>query len=203
MPRKTVERRLAAILNADVVGYTRLMADDELATLETLNAYRGILAGLVRQHGGRVVDMVGDNLLAEFPSAVDAVQCALEAQRQFVMRNAKLSPNRRMLFRMGLNVGDLIVDGERIVGDGVNIAARIQAIAESGGLAISATVLDQIEGKLPIKVRDMGAHTLKNVPKPVHIYEVETEHLDVDTKGPVEGEASAVNQHVQIGRAHV
>ena len=91
-PRKPVERRLAAILNADVVGYTRLMADDEVATLETLNAYRGVLAGLVRQHGGRVVDMVGDNLLAEFPSAVDAVQCAVEAQLQFAMSNTKLNP---------------------------------------------------------------------------------------------------------------
>ena len=129
MSSKLVERRLAAILNADVVGYTRLMADDEVATLETLNACWGLMSGLIRKHRGRVVDMVGDNLLAEFPSAVDAVQCAVEIQQQLATINSKVTPDRRMLLRIGLNLGDLIVEGERIVGDGVNIAARIQASA--------------------------------------------------------------------------
>lgn len=173
MPTTNVERRLAAIMSADAVGYTRLMAADEIATMDMLNAHRGVIAGLVRQHGGRVVDMVGDNLLAEFPSAVDAVQCALEVQKQLQAHNDDIPVDRRMLFRIGINVGDLIVDGERIVGGGVNIAARIEATARPGHVAISGSVLDQIEGKLPIEIRDKGQHELKNVPRPVHIFEVD------------------------------
>ncbi|MGD8978122.1 MAG: adenylate/guanylate cyclase domain-containing protein [Gammaproteobacteria bacterium] len=170
MALQTIQRRLAAILSADAVGYTRLMATDELSTLETLNCFRSLISGLVRQHGGRVVDMVGDNLLAEFPSAVDAVQCALETQRQLAVQNGTLEPGRQMRFRIGINVGDLIVDGDRIVGDGVNVAARIEATAEPGGVAIAQSVLDQVEGKLPIQVADTGDHELKNVSRPVRIF---------------------------------
>lgn len=170
MALQTIQRRLAAVLSADAVGYTRLMATDELSTLETLDCFRSLMSGLVRQHGGRVVDMVGDNLLAEFPSAVDAVQCALETQRQLAVQNGALEPGRQMRFRIGINVGDLIVDGERIVGDGVNVAARIEATAEPGGIAIAQSVLDQVEGKLPIRVADTGEHELKNVSRPVRIY---------------------------------
>lgn len=163
-------------MSADAVGYTRLMAADEVATMEMLNSYRGVIAGLVRQHGGRVVDMVGDNLLAEFPSAVDAVQCALEVQEQLAGHNMELPDHQRMLFRIGINVGDLIVDGERIVGGGVNIAARIEATAEPGGVAISGSVLDQIEGKIKVEICDLGEHDLKNVPRPVHIFSVGCDH---------------------------
>ncbi|MGD8511647.1 MAG: adenylate/guanylate cyclase domain-containing protein, partial [Gammaproteobacteria bacterium] len=124
-----MERRLAAILTADAVGYTQMMARDEVATLETLDAYRSIMGGLIKQHGGRVVDAVGDNLLAEFPSAVDAVQCAIEIQRQLAENNAERPEDKQMRFRIGINVGDLIVIGDRIVGDGVNVAARIEAEA--------------------------------------------------------------------------
>ncbi len=170
MALPNTQRRLAAIFSADAVGYTKLMADNELATLETLNCHRSLISGLVRQHGGRVVDMVGDNLLAEFPSAVDAVQCAMETQRQLAVQNETLDPARRMHFRIGINVGDLIVDGERIVGDGVNVAARIEATAEPGGIAISQTVLDQVEGKLPIAAADTGEHELKNVSRPIRIF---------------------------------
>ncbi len=168
----TVERRLAAILSADAAGYTKLMADDEVATLQTLNGHRAVMSGLVRQFGGRVVDMVGDNLLSEFPSPLDATECAVEIQRQLASRNDELPAHRRMHFRIGLNVGDLIIDGERIVGDGVNIAARIEASAEPGGIAVSGSVLEQIDGKLPLTFEDTGAHELKNVRKPVHIYKV-------------------------------
>jgi TolB-like protein/Tfp pilus assembly protein PilF len=196
MPDRPVERRLAAILNADAVGYTRLMADDEVATLETLNAHRTLMSGLVRQHGGRVVDMVGDNLLAEFPSAVDAVQCAVETQRQLAESNASLDDSRRMLFRIGLNVGDLIVDGERIVGDGVNVAARIQTIAEPGGIAISTTVLDQIEGKLPVRLRDLGAREFKNVRRPIRVYQVTTGETGDSAESMTEEEEGAVSRHV-------
>jgi len=167
-----MERRLAAILTADAVGYTQMMARDEVATLETLDAYRSIMGGLIKQHGGRVVDAVGDNLLAEFPSAVDAVQCALEIQRQLAESNQDRPEDRRMRFRIGINVGDLIVVGDRIVGDGVNVAARIEAQASPGSVAISRSVLDQIDGKLPVRLRDMGEFSLKNVARPVQIYEV-------------------------------
>ncbi len=167
-----VERRLAAILSADAAGYTRLMADDEVATLTTLNGHRAVMSGLVRQFGGRVVDMVGDNLLAEFKSPLDATECALEIQRQLGLRNDELETHRRMLFRIGINVGDLIIDGERIVGDGVNIAARIEASADPGGIAVSGSVMEQIEGKLPLAIDDTGAHELKNVRKPIHIYKI-------------------------------
>ncbi len=167
-----MERRLAAILTADAVGYTQMMARNEVATLETLDAYRSIMGGLIRQHGGRVVDEVGDNLLAEFPSAVDAVQCAVEIQRQLAESNEDRPEDRRMKFRIGVNVGDLMVVGDRIVGDGVNVAARIEAEATPGSVAISRSVLDQIDGKLPIKLRDKGEFSLKNVPRPVQIYEV-------------------------------
>ena len=170
MSTPTIQRRLAAILSADAVGYTKLMAADELATMETLNSYRSLMSGLVRQHGGRVVDMVGDNLLAEFPSAVDAVQCAIEIQRQLAVQNGTLQAERQMRFRIGINVGDLIIDGDRIVGDGVNVAARIEATALPGGIAIAQTVLDQVEGKLPIRVTDTGDHELKNVSRRIRIF---------------------------------
>jgi adenylate cyclase len=183
-------------MNADVVGYTRLMAADEVATLENLNSCWNLMSGLIRTHRGRVVDKVGDNLLAEFPSAVDAVQCALEIQRQLKTINSTAPRNRRMLLRIGLNLGDLIVEGERIVGDGVNIAARIQAKASPGGVAISSTILDQIEGKLPIKVRNKGAHALKNVTRPVLIYELETIQSGESAEAPFDEAAGAANQHV-------
>jgi adenylate cyclase len=167
-----VERRLAAIFSADVVGYSRLMAKDEVGTLQTLKAHLDLMRGLIRQHGGRVVDAVGDNLLAEFPSAVDAVACAAEVQRQLEARNTDLPPARRMLFRIGINLGDLIVESDRIVGDGVNVAARIQALAEPGGISISGTVFDQVEGKLAVEFEDRGEQTVKNIPKPVRLFQV-------------------------------
>lgn len=190
MPNGTVERRLAAIMSADVAGYTRLMAADELATLDRLNAYRSIISGLVKQHGGRVVDMVGDNLLAEFPSAVDAVQSAMEIQAHLASSNAELPPGQQMRFRIGINIGDLIIDGERIVGNGVNVAARIEAEAQPGGVAMSGTVYDQVVGKLDFAVRDKGFFELKNVPRPVRIYAV----MDVD-----EGASDETNQAAVTG----
>jgi adenylate cyclase len=203
MPSRTVERRLAAILNADVVGYTRLMADDELATLETLNAYRSLISGIVRQHGGRVVDMVGDNLLAEFPSAVDSVQCSVEIQKQLKTSNEGLAPHRHMRMRIGLNVGDLIVDGERIVGDGVNIAARIQATAAPGGVSISATVLDQIHGKLPLKLTEKGSFDFKNVARPVQVYALEFEQSGDAVRESAGSGPGALHPHVPgFGGAH-
>ena len=135
MAEGCVQRRLAAILAADVVGYSRLMHEDEMATIQTLTAYRSLMGLLIRQYRGRVVDDPGDNLLAEFPSVVEAVQCAVTMQRTLAMRNAALPPHRQMVFRMGLHVGDIVVEQERIYGEAVNFAARLERVAEGGGLS--------------------------------------------------------------------
>src|SRR5512144_275360 len=135
-----MERKLTAILSADVKGYSRLMGEDEEATIRTLTAYREVMATLIAQHRGRVVDTPGDNLLAEFASAVDAVQAAVEIQHELRAHNTNLPTNRQMHYRIGLNVGDVVVEGERLYGDGVNIAARIESLAEGGGVSISGTV---------------------------------------------------------------
>jgi class 3 adenylate cyclase len=138
MPPQDLERKLAAILSADVAGYSRLMADDEEATIRSLTGYRRAMADLTQQYSGRVVDSPGDNLLAEFTSVVDAVNCAVEIQRELAVRNAELPEDRRMEFRIGLNLGDVVTEGERIYGDGVNIAARMEGLAENGGIGLTA-----------------------------------------------------------------
>jgi len=148
-----MERKLTAILSADVKGYSRLMGEDEEATIRTLTAYREVMMALIQQHRGRVVDSPGDNLLAEFASAVDVVRCAVEIQHALKDRNTELPTQHRMEFRIGINVGDVIVEGEKIYGDGVNIAARLEGLAETGSICISETVHDQIENKLALKVK--------------------------------------------------
>jgi adenylate cyclase len=166
-------RKLAAILSADVAGYSRLMGEDEEATVRTVTAYRGVIAALVQQHRGRVVDAPGDNLLAEFASVLDAVQCAVAIQRELHARNAALPPPRRMQFRLGVNLGDVIPDGERIYGDGVNIAARLESLAEAGGICVSGTVYDQVATKLPLTYQFLGRQTVKNIARPVRAYRVQ------------------------------
>jgi adenylate cyclase len=167
-----VDRRLAAILSADVVGYSRLMAEDEAATVRTLSDYREEIGLLVRQHRGRVVDTAGDSLLAEFPTATGAVKCAVEVQRVLGVRNVALPPERRMEFRIGVHLGEVLVEGDRIYGDGVNIAARLEGLAEPGGICISGTVRDQIESKLALHCEDMGEQSLKNIPRPVRVHRI-------------------------------
>ncbi len=167
-----MERKLAAILNADVEGYSRLMGEDEAATVRTRAAYGEVIARLVSRHGGRVVDFTGDNLLAEFASVVDAVSGAVEVQRELAARNAALPDHRKMRFRIGINLGDVIVEDGRIYGDGVNVAARVQTLAEGGGIAISGTVYDQIENKLAVTCESLGEHAVKNIAKPVRVYRV-------------------------------
>ena len=161
-----------AILSADVAGYSRLMQDDEAATVATLEAYKQAFSELIKQHRGRVVDSPGDNLLAEFASVVDAVQCAVAVQKELQARNAELPENRRMLFRIGVNLGDVIEEGERIYGDGVNIAARLESLADPGGICVSKTAFDQIETKLPFGYDYLGEQTVKNIAKPVGAYRV-------------------------------
>ncbi len=170
-----MERKLTAILSADVKGYSRLMGEDEEATIRTLTAYREVMAALIAQHRGRVVDSPGDNLLAEFASAVDAVQGAVEIQRDLHGKNAELPPERRMEFRIGINVGDVVVEGERLYGDGVNLAARLEALAEGGGICIAGTVYDQVENKLSLSYEYVGEQMVKNIAKPVRVYRVRLE----------------------------
>ena len=168
-------RKLTAILSADVKGYSRLMGDDEEATIRTLTTYRSAISDLVQQYRGRVVDTTGDNLMAEFTSAVDAVKCALEVQRELAERNAELSHERRMEFRIGLNIGDVVEEEDRIYGDGVNIAARVEGLAEAGGICISGRVYDQVENKLDLKCKFLGEQKVKNITRPVRVYQVRTE----------------------------
>jgi TolB-like protein/class 3 adenylate cyclase len=171
----SVERRLAAILSADAVGYSRLMAQDEEGTARMLGACRHLISDLVGQRAGRVVDAPGDNLLAEFPSVVDAVRCAVGIQEALKRHNAELPPHQRLRYRIGVNLGDILVEGDRILGDGVNVAARLESLAEPGGICISGTAFDQVEGKLALAFEDAGEQTVKNIPRQVRVYRVRPE----------------------------
>jgi len=172
MTAQEVKRKLTAILSADVKGYSRLMGEDEKGTVRTLNAYKEAMAGLIQHHHGRVVDAPGDNVLAEFGSVVDAVECAVEIQKELKTRNADLPENRKMEFRIGVNLGDVIEDREQILGDGVNIAARLESLSDAGGICISGTAYDQVENKLTLGYEYLGEQTVKNIAKPVRIYRV-------------------------------
>ncbi|MBI3126177.1 MAG: adenylate/guanylate cyclase domain-containing protein [Candidatus Tectomicrobia bacterium] len=163
-------RRLSAIFSADVKGYSRLMGDDEEATVHTLTALRSTNFSIIKAFGGRVVDSPGDNMLVEFPSVVEAVKCAVEIQERLREANAELPSSRRMEFRIGINLGDVIADGDRIYGDGVNIAARLEGLAEGGGVCVSGTVFEQVESKLDLKWEFMGEQAVKNIARPVRAY---------------------------------
>src|SRR5215467_3635414 len=166
-------RRLAAILAADVAGYSRLMGEDEEGTLARLKAIRRELADpKVKEHHGRIVKTTGDGLLLEFASVVDAVRCAVEVQREMAERNADVPPDRRLELRMGINLGDIIKDGRDIFGDGVNVAARLEALAEPGGICVSRVVRDQVRDKLDFSFEDMGEQQVKNIARPVRVHRV-------------------------------
>ena len=156
MNSPNIKRKLSAIMSADVKGYSRLMGDDEEATVRTITAHRGMMTALIEQNGGRVVDAPGDNLLAEFSSVVDATQCAVEIQKVLKTKNDELPENRRMEFRIGINLGDVIQEGDRIYGDGVNIAARIEGLSDAGGICISGSAYEQIENKLALVYEYLG-----------------------------------------------
>jgi class 3 adenylate cyclase len=172
MAAEEFKRRLTALLSADVEGYSRLMREDEQATVHTLTSYRTAITHLIEQYRGRVVDSPGDNILAEFTSVVDAVNCGVEIQREIAERNADLPENRQMRFRIGINLGDVLEEGKRIYGDGVNIAARMEGLAEAGGICISGTVYDAIENKIGLEYEYLGEQEVKNIAKPVRAYRV-------------------------------
>jgi len=185
MNTQVFERKLTAILSADVEGYSRLMGEDEDATIRTLTAYRELMSTLIQKHRGRVVDSPGDNILAEFLSVVDAVRCAVEIQEELRVRNDELPENRRMVFRIGINLGDVVAEGERIYGDGVNIAARVEGLAEGGGICISGTVYDSIKNKLSLSYEPMGEHTVKNIKEPIRVYRM---RIGPEAAAPVIGD---------------
>ena len=168
------ERRLAAILAADVAGYSRLMGRNEEETVRDLEAHQAVILPLIAKHGGAVINIAGDGIVAQFPSAVRAVECAVAIQKIMGERNFDVPDERRMLLRIGVNLGDIIHDGTRTYGDGINVAARLEPIAEPGGICISATVREAIFGKLGLPLRDLGEKALKNIDRPVHIYQIQS-----------------------------
>ncbi|MDJ0947417.1 MAG: adenylate/guanylate cyclase domain-containing protein [Alphaproteobacteria bacterium] len=181
-------RRLAAVLAADVVGYSRLMGADEEGTLAALKAHRReLIDPLIAQHKGRIVKTTGDGILIEFASVVDAVRCAIVVQHGMVERNAGVDESRRIRFRVGINVGDVIIDEDDIFGDGVNVAARLEALAEPGEICVSGTVREHVGEKLPVQFADLGEHTVKNIARPIHVYRIDS-RADTD---PVQEDKAA------------
>ena len=166
MAEERAKRKLSAVLSADVKGYSRLMGEDEVATVRTLKDYRDLMSKLIKEYRGRVVDSPGDNVLAEFLSVVDALECSIEIQKILKSKNAALPDNRKMQFRIGVNLGDVIEDEDRVYGDGVNIAARIEGLAEPGGICISGSSFEQVRSKLPLGYQYLGEHTVKNILQP-------------------------------------
>src|SRR5438445_12499676 len=179
-----MERRLTAILAADVVGYSRLMGANDTGTLAALKALQAdFIDGKVAQHGGRIVKLTGDGMLVEFPSVVNAVQCAAEIQRGMRGYNVDLPQDRRIEFRIGVNLGDVIVEGDDIFGDGVNVAARLESVAEPGGITVSHSVREHVGNRLDLVFEDMGEQSLKNIAKPIRVYRVSLENAA--TQNPV------------------
>jgi adenylate cyclase len=198
MAEEGFKRKLTTILSADVVGYSRLMEDDEEATIQTLNAHRNSMSKLIEQHSGRVVDMTGDNLMAEFSSVVDAVKCAVEIQKEINERNVDLQENRRMPFRIGVNLGDIVEEDDRIYGDGVNIAARLEGMAEGGGICISGTAYDQLKNKLELGYEYLGEHIVKNIAAPVRVYKV---LMEPEAAGKIIGEKRKTKRWMTVAAA--
>ena len=204
MAEEGFKRKLTAILSADVEGYSRLMGDDEEATVRTLTSYREVLSTLIQQHNGKVLDSPGDNLLAEFVSVVDGVQCAVAVQKEIKARNEELPENRRMKFRIGINLGDVIQEEDRIYGDGVNIAARLEGLAEPGGICISKTAFDHIESKLPYGYDFIGDQTVKNIAKPVGAYRVLLDPRVTVSGKPLDKKSSSIRRTpILVGSAAV
>ncbi len=171
MPEDRAERRLTTILAADIVGYSRLMAADEAGTLTSLKALRReLIEPKTAEYRGRVVKLMGDGTLMEFGSVVDAVSFAVNAQQAMAERNAKVPEDRRIIYRMGINIGDIIVEGDDIYGDGVNIAARLEGLAEPGGICVARNVFDQVKAKIEVGFEDLGEQEVKNIPEPIRVY---------------------------------
>ena len=185
MSEKRAKRKLSGILSADAVGYSRLMQEDEASTIVTLAESKELMANLVQHYRGRVVDAPGDNLLAEFGSVVDATECAVKTQQELKLKNAHLPDNRKMPFRIGVNLGDVVEEADGIYGDGVNIAARLEGLAEPGGICISRTAYDHVKNKLELGYEYLGERSVKNIAEPVRVYRV---LMEPEAAGKVIGE---------------
>ena len=196
MTTDNLKRKLTAILSADVKGYSRLMGEDEEGTIRILNTYKETMTGRIQHHRGRVVGTAGDSLLADFVSVVDAVRCAVEIQEELKDRNKGLPKDRRMDFRIGVNLGDVVEEGDTIYGDGVNVAARLESLAEAGGICISQSVYDQIENKLHLRYKCLGEQKVKNISKPVRVYRV---LIGTEADFPEVGDAGDLPEKPSIG----
>ena len=195
-----IRRKLTAILAADVAGYSRLMSRDEHGTMKTLSTYRQLMDDLIARHRGRVANTAGDSVLAEFPSIFDAVECSVSVQLKLGEAAAGLSEDAALRFRMGIHLGDVMVSGDDLLGDGVNIAARLESIAEPGGVCISGIVFEQIDGKIDLSFRSLGVQSLKNITRPIEAYAIE---LNNDELLPDHSPASATfQQEIKYCRSH-
>ena len=183
-----MQRRLAAILAADIEGYSRLMGEDEAATVRDLKGHQAVVLPMVGEHGGRVIDTAGDGILAEFPSVTGAMECAVEVQTIMARRNADVPEARRMRFRIGINLGDVIHDGDRIYGDGINVAARLESIAEPGGICVSRAVVDQVKGQVAAAFHSLGPRTFKNIVQPVDVFAYSPEGARASRGSPAAAE---------------
>ena len=192
MTTKGIKRKLTTILAADVVGYSALMAADEEATLQTLRTYRAVIDELTARHDGRLFNTAGDAVLLEFPSAVEAVRCAIAIQEDLGVRNAQLADDHQMRFRIGINVGDVMIEGDDLFGDGVNVAARLEGLAEPGGVCISGSTFEQVKNKMSIGFEDIGPQAVKNIPQPVQSFKI--------VAGPVTVTADALTTAAATGR---
>ena len=196
MTETRMERRLSAILAADIAGYSALMGADEARTVRDLKGHQAVVLPMVGEFGGRIIDTAGDGILAEFPSVVNAVKCAVAIQSKMADRNATIEPERRMQFRVGINIGDVVYDEARIYGDGINVAARLEGIAEVGGICISSKVYEEINGRIDLPCEDIGEQQLKNIARPVRAY-----HLRVDSTVTSVSRACAARQTIHRGLA--
>lgn len=169
MPTPDAKRKPTTILIADVKGYSLLLGEDEAYAIQALNTYKEFIVSIIQEHKGRLVESVGDNLLVEFPNAVEAVQSAVKIQKELKIRNAQLAANRRMEFRIGINLGDVIEEGEKISGDGVNVTAKLESLAAPGGICVSGTAFDYVKNKLALGYEYLGEQNVKNIEKPVRV----------------------------------
>lgn len=192
-----VSRRLTTIMAADVVGYSRLMSEDEEGTLKTFRTYRKIIDGLIEKHGGRIFNTAGDAVLAEFDSAVECVRCTISIQEELVTRNAELPENKQILLRIGINVGDVMIEGDDLFGDGVNIASRLEGLAQPGGVCISASTFEQVKNKLSIGFEDMGPQDVKNIPHPVGAFQIMSGPVSV-SPGDQKSQANSTSRNWKI-----
>jgi adenylate cyclase len=191
---RLINRRLAAILAADIAGYSRLMHEDEAATVRDLKAHQNVILPFIGQHGGRIIDTAGDGILAEFPSVIAATECAVQIQASMSQRNEGVPEHRRMRFRIGINLGDVIHDDTRIYGDGINIAARLEALAEPGGVLVSSTVHDHVRGKLPFTFVEAGEKHLKNIEQPVRTYRILSPGIAVTPEAALLGRSTTADR---------